>query len=505
MNCLFTGCLLALLLSSGASGAAAPDAQSGIPARPEELKFPSLAYDPPAPAQYRVVLKSGPVAYVVPDHELPLVNIVVYVHTGEYLDPAGKEGLADLTGTLLESGGTRSKTAEQLQERLAFLAAQLRSSIAGPIGTVSLNLLSKDTDEGLSILREVLSAPRFQENKVALRKQQMIQAMQERNDDLSEIESREAQFLAYGEQFWANRYSTAASVRAITREDLESFHRKWFFPSNVVVAASGDFDRAAMIQKLEKMFADWPFAGQHAPPVPSNTMFAVEGIYLVNKPDVNQGRVTMMLPGILRDNPDIYAVQVMNDILGGGGFSSRILNRVRSDEGLAYSVRSSFPGGTYYSVPFRVGFQSKSRTVAYAASLVREELKRIASAPVSEAELGIARKGLIERFPRNFTTKAQVASIFAQDEYTGRYARDPDYWKQYRSRVSAVGIEDVLRVAKKYLDVDKLVILAAGNKEDILRGYPTHLVNFPDLAGGRVTELPLRDPLTMKPLPLSPP
>jgi predicted Zn-dependent peptidase len=221
-----------------------------------------------------------------------------------------------------------------LEERLAFLAARLDSAVGENQGSVSLNLLSKDLDEGLAILREVLTAPRFQDDKIALRKQQMIQEMKQRNDDSRSIQGREAEFLAYGEDFWANRYSTLASVDSLTRADLEDFHKKWFQPHNFVVAASGDFDRDQMIQKLEKLFADWPFNGATPPAIPTNTVFASPAVYIVDK-DVNQGRVAMMLPGIRRDDPDYFPVLIMNDILGGGGFTSRIMNRVRSDEGLA--------------------------------------------------------------------------------------------------------------------------------------------------------------------------
>ena len=487
-----------LLLSAPAI--AAPK-DTPIPERPEKLTFPVFEFQPPKPEQYRVQLKSGPVAYIVSDHELPLINLTIMVHTGDWVEPEGKEGLTDLCGGLLTRSGIESKTAQELEERLAFLAANLGSGIGGAQGTVSLNLLSKDIDEGLKILREVLTKPRFQQDRIDLQKQQTMQGMKQRNDQSAGIEARESSYLAYGEKFWDNRHQTAASVESITRDDLIAFQKKWFWPGNFVVAVNGDFDRETMIKKLEELFGNWPVKGTPPPPISKDIKMAPAGVYLVNK-DVNQGRVSMMLPGIMRDNPDYFSILIMNDILGGGGFTSRIVNRVRSDEGLAYSAGSSFQGGIFFAPAFSANFQSKSRTVAYAASIVLEEMKRIANEQVSQEELDNAKQGYIERLPRGFATKGQIVNALAFDEFTGRYATEPDFWQKVVPRVKAVTREDVQRVAKKYLTPERLVILAVGQKDDILKGHPDHPVKLADLVGGKFTELPLRDPMTMKPMPL---
>jgi len=470
-----------------------------IPDRPEKLKFPPLVYEAPNPADYRVELKSGAVVYIYPDRERPLIDLSVTLRGGSYLDPEGREGLADLTGYLMARGGIPSKPADELDEELEFLAARLSSSFGGLSGSVSLNLLSKDADRGFEILRAVLAAPSFQEDKLALRKTQLLQGLKQRNDDSRNIESRERKLLAYGDGFWGNRHTTAASLEGIRREDLLAFHHDWVHPRNFIVSISGDFDRAAMLERLDGLFAAWPHPGKKAPPVPQDREYGRPGVYLVDK-DVNQGRVSIMMPGIRWDDPDYYAIQVMNDVLGGGGFTSRITNRVRSDEGLAYSAGSSFPGGSHYPVVFRAGFQSKSRTVAYATSIVLEEIERIMREPVSAEELLTAKRSFIDTFPNNFASPSQVVSAFAGDELIGRYASQPNYWADYRDKIEAVDIAAVQRVAKRRLKLDEVIILVVGQKEEILKGHPDHSVKLGDLAKRGVTELPMRDPLTMKPL-----
>jgi len=484
-----------LLLALSASAETTPP----IPARPEALKFPALAYEPPDPRDHRVVLQSGTVAYLVPDRELPLVTISLLVRTGAYLEPEGREGLAAFTGALLVRGGTETRTAEALDERLAFLAAQMSSSIGDDLGTVSLNLLSKDLPEGMAILREVLTRPRFQADKLELQRQQTLQALKQRNDDSSSIEARELENLSLGSGFWAARQPTSGSIGAIRQEDLKAFHRQWFHPANFILAVSGDFDRADMIRALDTLLADWPSPGAKTPPIPTDLKPAGPGVYLVDK-DVPQGRVSILLPGVMRDDPDYPAILLMNDILGGGGFTSRIMNRVRSDEGLAYSAGSSFPGGVWYPSTFRAGFQSKSRTVAYATSIVLEEMKRMTSGPVTEEELQTAKRSFIDSFPENFNTKAKVAGIFAREEFTGRFAKAPDFWKGFRQRLERVQQEDIQRVAAKHLHPDRVAILVVGNRQEILKGHPDHPVSLEKLVPAPLTVLPMRDPLTLEPI-----
>jgi zinc protease len=501
--------LLVVALTTAGCRSHSPTAQTGanakpadvdpIPQRPEQLQFPPLEYQPPHPNEFRVVLSNGPIAYVATDRELPLVNLSVLVRVGNYLDPQGKEGLADLTGYLLSKGGTRTRSAEDFEERLAFLAAEFSSQVTDTEGRIRLNLLAKDLDEGLALLREALTAPRFQEDKLALRKEQLLQAMKQRNDDSANIEARERGFLAYGDDFWSNRYDTGTSVAAITRADLEAFHQQWFHPGNFVVAASGDFDRPTLIAKLEALFADWPFRGGTPPAIPTNAAFAAPGVYVVNK-DVNQGRLSVMLPGVLRTDPDYFPLVLMNRILGGGGFTSRLVNRVRSDEGLAYATSSILPPSVYYPEPFVAGLQTQSRTVAYALSIVLEEMRRMTAEPVSATELETAQRSMIETFPQAFASKAATMDRFALDEFTGRYHQEPDYYDKYRARVKAVTLADIQRVAQAHLAARAPAILVVGDQAEILKGHPDHPQRLQDLAGGQIVTVPLRDPLTMQPL-----
>ncbi len=500
----------ALALTSHATAVGAPS----MPARPEELKFPPLQYAAPRAAEYRVKLANGMIAYLVPDRTQPLVQVHVLLRAGADLDPAGKEGLAELALHQLTRGGTAARTPAQMEDRVAFLGGVLESQMGGGGGgmfgiggvpitaaesRVSLNVLSKDIDEGLGLLIECLKTPAFDADRLKLRKDQMLQTMRERNDDTAPIEAREWNVLMQGEGHWTNRWSTQASLDGITADDLRAFHRRYFGPRNFLLAVSGDFDRAAMVKRLEKAFAAWPSPGERAPSPAAPTAPAAKGWFVVNK-EVNQARVSLGLRAIDRYDPDFAAARVMNDIFGGGGFSSRLVNRIRSDEGLAYSVSSRLEGGVYYPDPLRVVFQTKVRSVAYAVSIALAELQRMRDSLVTDAELETARNKMAESLPTQFETAAAIAGRLAAEELTGRYTRDPGYYPEYRSRIMAVTRQDVQRVARRLLDPSRLAFLVVGDAREMMLGDGKHDASVTALAGGEPQRLPLRDPLTMKPM-----
>jgi predicted Zn-dependent peptidase len=361
-----------------------------------------------------------------------------------------------------------------------------------------VNFLAKDADRALQLFFDMLRKPRFQEDRFKLYKTQVLQNMERRNDSTDSIESREWSRLMRGADHFTTAASTKASIDGLTREDLIAFHQKWLHPGNMVLAISGDFKPADLQPKIEKAMAGWAAPAQAAaPPVPKPAHKPVPGVYMVNKADVNQGRVSLGHLGIMRGDPDEIVVEMMNDVLGGSGFTSRITNRVRSDEGLAYSAGSSFTPGDYYAGTFRGSFQSKSPTVAQATQIVLDEIRKMQKEKISEEELETVKNYAINVFPRVFASAAATASLYATDELIGR---DTGYWKTYRSRVSAITTDAVQKAAVKYLQPDQAVILVVGNVEDILKGNPDKpQYSFDKIAGGKpVVRLPLPDPLTMK-------
>jgi len=343
---------------------------------------------------------------------------------------------------------------------------------------------------------DMLRNPGFAEDRLKLAKSQTLQSMERRNDSTTSIERREFQRLLRGDRHFTTAATTKASLEAISRQDLIDFHDRYYYPSNFVLTVSGDFDTKQMLAKLEKALDGWPNRNTAIPDPPKPDFTPKPGVYVVNKKDANQGRVQMGHLGVAISNPDHLALEVMNGILGGNGFTSRIMERVRSDEGLAYSAASAFHAGTYYEGVFTVGFQSKSPSVAQAITLVTEEIERLRSTKVSAEELSTAIGHAVEALPTRFGTPGLKAAQFANDYFT---KLPEDYWQKYSQRVTAITADEIQRVARKYLQPDKLAILAVGDVDTMLRGNPDRpQYSIAKLARDRgVVPIPLPDPLTM--------
>jgi zinc protease len=230
------------------------------------------------------------------------------------------------------------------------------------------------------------------------------------------------------------------------------------------------------------------------PPVPEHVL--APGLYHIPK-DIPQGKVAIGMRSITRDDPDAIALDVLNDILGGGGFTSRIMRSVRSNEGLAYSASSRLSPRVDYPGEFRAGFESKNPTVALAIKIIMQQITDVRDELVTEEELETAKQSLIETFPRVFESKPQMLSVFVSDEWTDR---PEGYWQSYRERVQAVTREDVQRVAREHLDPEQMAILVVGNWEEVAAGDLDGRATMADFFDGEVTHLPLRDPLTLEPV-----
>jgi len=470
-------------------------ADKPVPAHPINLQYPRLDYKIPPVAQFREVLSNGMVVYIAEDRLLPTFDLHITLAAASAFDPQDKIGLASLTGEELRDGGTQDLTPEELDERVEFLAAELFSNIGETSGSAGVSVLSKDIDGGLDLLINVLRYPRFDENRFRLAKERRMQNVKRRNDRTDQIERAEFSFLMNGEDHFSNWYPTPATLNAVTREDMAAFHRKYIHPGNMIVAVAGDFERAEMLKKLEKAFANWPVGEKSPRTFPAPEFEPQPGVYLIHKDEVNQGRVTVGHKGIMRGSPDEFALQVMNGILGAAGFRSRLVAKVRSDEGLAYNTGSQFGQGIYWPGIFRAWFQSKSNSCAYATQLVLDEIARLKAEKVSQADVDDTVNFYVESLPQRFENKLAILETYTSDEYTGR---DSKYWQTYVENLKKVTPEDVQRVARKYLHPDQLVILAVGDAEAIVTGGYDKAKDLHFDAFGPVKRLPLRNPETMR-------
>jgi len=480
----------------GSSWALAP-VLADLPAHPEQITFAPFNFIPPKAADFRHTLPSGVAVYLAPSHEFPLIDLSLTFRGGAYLDSADKIGVAGATGAMMRRGGTKAMPPAQLDEEFDFLAANAGTGVGGTESSATLNCLASNFDQAFALFMDMVRNPGFDAERFAIYKDEVIESMKQRNDNASAISGREWSRLLYGEDHFQGRDATGAMIQTMTVDDLRAMHERLFHPApgHLFIAVSGDFDPSTMLAKLEAALNDWP-AGAPVSDPPAPTHALTPGLYHIEK-DIPQGKVVIGMRGIQRDDPDFFPALLMNDILGGGGFTSRIMSRVRSDEGLAYSAGSQMQAGVYYPGEFRAGFESKNPTVALATKIVYEEIERIRTEPVTEESLEMSKASFIERFPRTFESKPSMLRVFVSDELT---RRDPNYWQTYRDNVKSVTPGDVQRVARERLTSGSLAIFIVGKWAEIYPGDLDGRAKMSDFFGGNVNHIPLRDPLTLEPM-----
>lgn len=460
------------------AGQSAPPSASR-PAPWKQIPIPPLhPFHPQEPR--RVELPNGMVIFLQEDHELPLIDGVIRVRGGSRDEPADKAGLTDIYSEVWRTGGTRSKTGDQLDDLLEMKAARVETGADADSSSMSWSSLREDFDQVLPVVIDLLRNPEFRQEKIDLAKQEMDSVISRRNDEMGQIAQRESVRLAYGLKNPYARIPEYSTVSAITRDDLVNWHRRTMAPNNMILGVTGDFDSAAMERKLREAFGKLP-KGQPFPRTQIAFHDPAPGVYFIEKDDVNQSEISMVDLGIERRNPDYYAVQVMNEVFG-GGFSSRLFSSIRTREGLAYSVGGGV--GASYDHPgiLRIAMGTKSGSTAAAIEALNRQIAELLKDGVREDEVQRAKDAILNSFIFSFDSKEKVLGERMAYEF---YGYPPDFLERYRAGVEKVTVADVNRVARKYIHPEKLAVLVIGNSRDFDRDLATF---------GKVTPIDIRIP-----------
>lgn len=434
---------------------------------PREMEFEPVEFNPPQPE--RVTLANGMIVYLLPDHELPLISIGAMVKTGDIYEPADQVGLAGMTGSVMRTGGAGHRTGDEIDEALEFIAASIGVHIGSNAGSASLDVLKKDFDFALGIFVDVLRTPRFAQDKLDLAKKRTLEGIRRRNDRPSGIASREFYKILYGENHPYGRISTAKGISSITREDLQAFHKKYFHPNSMMLGVTGDFERDEMLTALRNAFGTWPKSDVEFPAVPPVDATIKGSVNHVEK-DVTQTHLRIGHLSIRQNHPDFFALSLLDDILGAGGFSSRLFQDVRTRQGIAYSVGSSLRAGKLDLGSILLYAQTKSETTHQAITSIIDHLKRMREAPVTPEELKRAKDAFLNSFVFSFSSSGAIVSRLMSLEY---YGLPSDFLERYRANVVKLTADDLLKAAQTHYHPDNLTIMAVGQAKDFEKPLST--------------------------------
>jgi zinc protease len=435
---------------------------AALPAAAQVQDYKQLKYPPlrpiTIPEPQRATLPNGMLVLLLEDHELPTITITARVRTGSRLVPAEKTGLAEVFGQALRTGGTKSMTGDQVDDFLEARGARIETGVSETAGFAEAWCLKQDFPDILKLYSDVLRNPQFAEDKIAIAKNQVGAGIARRNDNPLGIMNREYEKLIYGSDSPYARTPEFATLGAIRREDLASFHKTYFQPNRILLGVVGDFDSKKMMEALKSTFASWPKGPQAKDAAAAYRTTAKPGIFYVQKDDMTQSDIILGHLGIQKNNPDIFAVDVMNEAFG-GGFAARLFSNVRSKKGLAYSVRGSLDSNYDYPGTFNVWMTTKTETTAAGIDALMEEIDQLVKNPPSEAEVQRAKDSILNSFIFHYDSRQE---ILTQQLVYAYYGFPPDYLSRYRQNIEKVTTADVARVAKKYVHKDQLAILVVG-------------------------------------------
>jgi zinc protease len=412
------------------------------------------------PPVQRTVLPNQLVLLVCEEHSLPFVTFQLVIDSGSRKDPSGEEGLGHLTarGLLL---GTSKRTVNAINEELDFMGASLNSSSSRDYAALSLRVLKKDLDKGFDLFMEVLTQPTFPEEEIQREVEKTLASIQSAEDQPEVVAEKEFQKTLFLKSPYAHPVEgTKESVSRLTREAVLRFYQTYYHSNNSILTIVGDLTANEVKTKLSPRLGKWQKA--KIPEVPFITTFAREQKTVKNNRPITQANIILGHSGVSRENPDFYALTVMNYILGGGGFASRLVEQIRNKRGLAYSVGSFFDPGKYPG-SFQIVLQTKNSSAREAISLSLQQIELIQKEPVSEKELEGAKKYLVGSFPMRLDTQGKLANFLTQVEY---YGLGLDYPEKYPSLINSVTREEVLRVARKYLHPKNYILVVVANLKE---------------------------------------
>lgn len=414
------------------------------------------------PLGKKVALDNGIFLVVSERPGVPMVVVDILIDAGSIYDTAENAGMANLTAELL-TGGAQNRTAVEIAEETDFIGSTLTTTADYDFAEIELVVLKKYLDKGLNILGDIIINPTFPQEEVENTVREIQGELKKNEEDpgwLAEREFLKALYVdhSYGRMVEGNE----ESLKRIDRPDLINFHSKYYLPNRTIISMAGDITLEEANILIEKNFGNWKKKDITENTIPPPPVLEKTKFLKIDR-EVSQANIILGHLGISRDNPDYYPLQVMNYILGGGGFSSRLLNDIRDKRGLAYSVSSTYLSRKYPG-SFQVELQTKNPSAMTAVKLVLENMRRIKENGISDEELDDAKAYLVGSLPLGIETDKEIAENMALLEF---YHLGLDYFDKYQKNIQSASKQDVLRVAQKYLHPDKYVLVIVGNLKEI--------------------------------------